>query len=115
MNCMKCGRKTKDDQKFCPACLSAMELNPVKADIHVQLPSRQKTTPPKKPGRKRYIVTPEEQVVQLRKSLRRVRIFCILLAVLLCVTGAILLRTVLSRNNDQTDLGKNYTYDSSME
>ena len=115
MNCIKCGKKTRDELKFCPTCLAAMELYPVKADVHIQLPNRQKTDATKKSGRKRHITPPEEQVVQLRKSLRTARIFCILLAVLLCVTGAMLLNAVLFHPEEGVDLGKNYTYDSSME
>ena len=58
MGCIKCGKKTKQDQTFCPQCLKVMEAYPVKADVHVQLPSRP-AEPAKKPARKKRAIPPE--------------------------------------------------------
>ena len=115
MNCMKCGKKTKDEQVFCPACLTAMETYPVRPDVRVQLPNRQKTAPAKKTGRRSYAIPAEEQVSHLRKALRRAVAFCVLLAVLLCAAGALLLQHYLAPPEEDGDLGTNYTYDSTMD
>lgn len=113
MACMKCGKKTKDEQVFCPACLTAMDAYPVKADVHVQLPNRQKSAASKKPGRKRHTASPEEQVAQLRKSLRRARTFCVALAILLCAAGLVLLQVFFAPEQPDADKpGTNYTYNN---
>lgn len=115
MTCMKCGKKTKDEQVFCPSCLTSMESYPVKPDVRVQLPNRQKSASSKKTGRKRHAVPAEEQVVHLRKALRRMAAISVLLAILLCVTGAMLLRATLGQNQTDVELGKNYTYNSLLD
>lgn len=115
MNCMKCGKKTNDEQVFCPACLTAMDAYPVKPDVRVQLPNREKRAASKKASRKRYTVSAEEQVAQLRKKLRRTVGFCVLLAVLLCAAGALLVQHHLAPTEKDEDLGTNYTYDSIVD
>lgn len=114
MACMKCGKKTKDEQVFCPACLAVMDAYPVKADVHVQLPNRQKSEATRKSARKRA-VPPEEQVVQLRRSLRRARVFGLVVTLLLCAAGFFLLRAFFApAAEEEADHGSNYTYDESF-
>ena len=70
---MKCGKETKSDRFFCQECLEDMERYPVKPDTPVYLPpvirqerKTQRFTPPP---------APEEQVAQLRRTNRRLRVF----------------------------------------
>lgn len=92
MACLKCGKKTKDEQVFCPECLAVMETYPVKRDIHIQLPNRPAATGQKRSGRKRRNLTPEEQVVFLRSKLRRQNFMLafLVLALLASLTGLFL-------------------------
>ena len=69
MNCIKCGRKIKDRQVFCEECLAIMEAYPVKPGTPIQLPPPPKHTPPAK-ANKRRPKKPEEQLAQLRISVR---------------------------------------------
>ena len=89
MACLKCGKKTKDEQVFCPGCLEIMDAYPVKRDIHIQLPNRPIETAQKRFARKRRNLTPEEQVVYLRTRIRRQRIALavLTLALLASLTG----------------------------
>ncbi len=116
MACMKCGKKTKDEQVFCPACLAVMEDFPVKPDVHVQLPNRQKNATVKKSGRRRYAVPAEEQIANLRKTLRSARAFCVVLAILLCAAGLVLLQVFLApEQQEDNKLGTNYTYNDTVD
>lgn len=108
MECLKCGKKTKDEQVFCERCLEMMEAYPVKRDIHVQLPSRPTAAAPKKTGKRRRNLSPEEQAVYYRRRSRRLAILSVLLAVVVCVTAAMLVHLVL--NPEDAELGKNYTF-----
>ena len=86
MACLKCGKKTTDEQVFCSACLGVMEAYPVKPTMHIQLPNRKERTLPKRPGRKRLALTTEEQLALLKK--RQSRLLS-LVALLLLLLGAI--------------------------
>lgn len=85
MNCMKCGRKLKDEQVFCPECMAVMEAYPVKPNTPIQLPPQSPTpaTPPK--YTRRRIRKPEEQIARLRST---VRWLVLALAVALLAFGA---------------------------
>ena len=108
MECLKCGKKAKDEQVFCDQCLAAMEAYPVKPDIHIQLPNRPVADPSKKSGKKRRNLSPEEQAVYFRRRSRRLAVLCVALVAALCVTAAMLAHTVLHSENPE--LGKNYTF-----
>lgn len=82
MACLKCGKKTKDDQSFCPRCLEVMEQYPVKKDVHIQLPNRPEGTV-KKATRKRRVLSYEEATVLWRKRTRRLAATVLILIVLL--------------------------------
>lgn len=74
MQCMKCGREIPGGQVFCDACLDGMAKYPVKPGTAFYLPSRINTEPAKKqPQHRRPALQPEEQVIQLKKKLRRSR------------------------------------------
>lgn len=113
MNCLKCGKKTTDEQVFCDDCLSSMAAYPVKPDVHVQLPNRPVAQAVKKTGRKRRTLTPEDQIVILRWRVRRLIALVLLLAVLLGVVGTILADVVL--HHEDLELGKNYTFVTPFE
>ena len=85
MHCMKCGRKLKDEQVFCPECLAVMEAYPVKPGTPIQLPPKNHApaAPPKYPRRK--LRKPEEQIARLRST---VRWLSLALAVALLAFGA---------------------------
>ena len=91
MACMKCGKKTKEDQVFCTECLEVMAAYPVKRDIHIQLPNRPVRPVQKRSGKKRRTLTPEEQVVYLRNRNRRLKLALTLMSLLLLALLAILL------------------------
>lgn len=69
MRCMKCGKRTENEQVFCESCLTIMAQFPVRQDIHIQLPNRtppfQKKVPPKKKA-----PSTEEQIKGLRKTVK---------------------------------------------
>ena len=87
MNCMKCGRKIKDQQVFCEECLAIMDTYPVKPGTPIQLPTPVKNTSPQKTSR-RKAKKPEEQIIQLRIS---VRWLSVILAVALLAIGALVM------------------------
>ncbi len=114
MACMKCGKKTKDEQVFCPACLTVMESYPVKSDVRIQLPNWQKLDAAKRANRKR-IVPPEEQVVQLRRSLRRARAYGLIITLLLCAAGFLLLQIFFApAAEEEASHRTNYTYNKTI-
>lgn len=104
MNCMKCGKKTKDTQVFCDACLEVMAQYPVKPDVHVQLPNR---SPAKKSTHKRP-PSAEEQIARLRSRIKRLKALAIILALLFCLVSAALVHLVFTQ--EDLNWGKNYTY-----
>lgn len=69
MHCMKCGQKIKDQQVFCEECLAIMDTYPVKPGTPIQLPTPSKNAPIMKSNR-RKTKKPEEQILQLRTSVR---------------------------------------------
>lgn len=84
MYCLKCGRETENEQVFCNACLEIMGKYPVKPGTHINLPKRETAVVQKKSSRRRAL-KPEEQVIQLKRSLRRTRFIVVLL--ILAVVG----------------------------
>lgn len=92
MGCLKCGKKTADEQSFCQACLEAMDAYPVKSDIRVQLPNRAASPVPKKTARKRRAMSAEEKTASLRRRIRQLTALTIILLVLLAVSVALLIQ-----------------------
>ena len=84
MSCMKCGRDTRVGQVFCTSCLEVMAKYPVKPGIAIQLPGRKNAPIPKKAyPKRRQPSTPEEQVLKLKKRLRRMFLLWLVTALLL--------------------------------
>lgn len=73
MGCIRCGRKTEEEQVFCRDCLQEMERYPVNPDTVVQLPRRSNAPFPKKAARRRTL-SPEERIAVLRRRTRRLSI-----------------------------------------
>ena len=92
VGCLKCGKKTAEDQSFCAACLEAMEPYPVKSDVHLQLPNRTDAPAVKKASRKRRALSSKEQVASLRRRVRHLTVMMVVLLVLLVVCAGILLQ-----------------------
>ena len=113
MKCLKCGKETKEQAVFCRHCLDSMAAYPVKADVHIHLPRRDMPVPPKKAGRKHRTYSPEEQVARLTTRLRYLFILVLLLILMLSVTVAMLLHATSEK--PESNLGKNYTFDSTVE
>ena len=67
MVCMKCGSKMETEQAFCQDCLLEMEKYPVKPGTAVQLPIRKEAPVVRKTVSRRRSVSPEEQLVKLKK------------------------------------------------
>lgn len=97
MACLKCGKKTKDEQSFCPRCLEVMEQYPVKKDVHIQLPNRPAAAERKKPLRKRRILSYEEATVVWRRRTRWLAALVLLLLLLLGVALFLLARNWLAQ------------------
>ena len=85
MACLKCGKKTRDDQSFCPRCLEVMEQYPVKKDVHIQLPNRPGAAASKKSTRKRRVLSYEEATALWRKRAKRLAAVAFVLLILLGV------------------------------
>ena len=108
MGCLKCGKKTTDEQCFCQRCLDTMEAYPVKPDVHVQLPNRSPSAEAKKAGKKRRALSAEEQVPILRKRLRRLAVIALALAILLGAAAFLLIKDYFAE--EELKIGKNYTF-----
>lgn len=112
MACIKCGKKTKDEQTFCPNCLTVMEAYPVKGDVHIQLPNRP-NSPVRKNARKKRTISAEEMVPALRRRLRRLTVVALFLAILLGAAMFLLMKDRLAEEKLPT--GQNYSTEESSD
>lgn len=112
MTCMKCGRDIPAEQVFCDSCLEVMEKYPVKPDAAIHLPTGKDLPSSKKQTGRRRQLSPEEQVLLLRKRNRRLRTTVAILSVLLAVSiaGAVLLQ-LHPDVSKALPMGRNYTID----
>ena len=104
MNCMKCGRETKDDQVFCQDCLRIMQRYPVQPGTVVFLPRRRE--PVLKKTVKRHVVSAEEQIKMLQKHLT---ILWIVLAICLAAIMLMINPTLHYALDKHVEIGQNYT------
>lgn len=109
MNCLKCGKETKDNQVFCPHCLNVMKDYPVKSDAHVHLPTRAPKPAARKRRFKRRSMSTEEQLQHSRKVVRTLLGLVLLLSLIVTFLGATLAHSL--QNQETSNLGKNYTYE----
>ncbi len=103
MYCIKCGRDTTDEHVFCDSCLDVMENYPVKSDAAINLPHRDSDQDFRRAPRKR-ITPPEEQVLHLRKSMRRMKALIATLFLLLCLAGALLVQAQFHYYNEHSNI-----------
>ena len=115
MTCLKCGVDVPEGQVFCEHCLSVMEEYPVKPGAHIHLPKRALAEEePKKPGKKKRVLSPEEQIAALKMKVLRLRLAAAIFAFLFCVASGFLTMKVLQGPAEPTT-GRNYTVDASMD
>lgn len=114
MLCMKCGKETADSQVFCDDCLRTMEQYPVKQDTPIHLPHRSIPVQPKKQPHRKRLLTPEEQVVQLKKLVRRLIVCVAILCIVLCLATAFLFKELWDDRTPQS-VGRNYTINTSQQ
>lgn len=112
MACLKCGKKTKDEQVFCPACLGVMEAYPVKGDAPIQLPNRKEREFSKR-TRKRRPLSEEEQLAVLKK--RQKRLIAAVALLLLLLSGAVGLLIYDLITPDAPQWGIHYTSQTPTE
>ena len=107
MFCLKCGREISDDRVFCDGCLSVMERYPVKPGTTVQLPKRSPEASGKKPSQRKRALSQEDQILYLKKVVRRNRIISLVLLIALSLAAVLLVREFSS--GDAPIIGQNYT------
>ena len=108
MNCLKCGREIDAQDVFCSQCLKDMEKYPVKPGTAVHIPARREESAAPKPQPRKKTVTPEQQVVKLRKKVRSLTVTLIL--VLALFAGAVVGGLELLKNAyESLPLGQNYS------
>ena len=108
VNCMKCGRETKEDAVFCEDCLEHMDRYPVPPNTLVYVPSEKDRMVTKKHTVSHPVVNQDDQIKRLN---RRVHGLGLLVALML---GLVIFLGLLSvdslRQINMTNLiGKNYT------
>ena len=115
MRCLKCGRETSGDGVFCEGCLELMAQYPVKPSAPLHLPRPRQEDTQKKTPRKRAL-PPEEQIADLKLSLKRLVILLIALAVAFGMAVGLLIYKVLQDQNQDTPStpahARNYTIDT---
>lgn len=89
-----------------------MTLHPVAPGTAIHLPSHSAASAKRAAGKKRSIPM-EEQILHLRKSLRRTRIFALVMVLLLSITAAILVLEIAEIGAPV--IGQNYTIDADQD
>lgn len=109
MKCLRCGKETGSEQVFCAACLEEAKAYPVSPGAAVHLPDRSAYVR-KRPAHRRRLLSPEEQVQQLRRSVRSLVIAVVALSIVLGITAGLLLHSLLAPTASTSgNLGRNYT------
>ena len=107
MQCMKCGRDVENGEVFCAECQEIMAKYPVKPGTVVQLPHRTVETAAKKQQLRRRPASPEEQLVVLKRILRKLAL-TLLVSVVLCIGLGYYAVTQLLEDNEKPAVGQNY-------
>lgn len=108
MNCLKCGKETRGADVFCESCLQDARSYPVKPGTAIHIQQRDAVIAAHKKTPLHIGPTPNEQIRQLRRTVRRLSLTVAVLSVVLCLIAAMLIHT-LSNPAEDTDIGKNYT------
>lgn len=108
VNCMKCGRETKEDAVFCEECLEHMERYPVPDHTLVYVPSEKDRAAAKKHTTTHTVVSAEDQVKRFKREADWLRLMVILFALLSMFLGIVSMET-LNELKLTGLIGKNYT------
>lgn len=105
MHCLKCGTSVEAPEVFCPACQKEMAARCVDTSAPVYIPVHQAPPP-----RHSYVppASPEEQLVMLRRRLRRQKIALTVQTLLLValLVGLFFFGRSLAKNS--YNIGQNY-------
>lgn len=105
MHCLRCGRETEGDQRFCFICESVMVKHPVKPNTVVTIPDRNARP---RPAPVRKAARSEEDTARLRRTIWQLRLWVCMLLTLLVLCAAALTWQELSQKNSPV-IGQNYT------
>ena len=104
MQCLKCGRKTEEQQVFCKDCLQAVSAYPISPTAVVHIPQRP-TAPVKLSYQKEHSDT--DTIAQMRVTIRWLTATVAVLSVLLCLLAGMLFYN-LNKQPEQ-NIGRNYS------
>ena len=108
MNCMKCGRETKEEAVFCEECLDHMDRHPVPPNTLVYVPSEKDRAATKKHTISHPMVSSEEQIKRLNRRIHALSLVLGLMVGLVVFLGLLSVDT-LQQLNVSNLIGKNYT------
>lgn len=105
MRCLRCGRET--DQTFCQTCREDMDRYPVKPGTIIQLPKDRSKSYTRRSINWRDRISPEIQIENQKRIIRRLSGAVAALLVLLIVMGFVMFRVL--QNPGQPPVGQNYS------
>ena len=109
VNCMKCGRETKDDDVFCLECLDHMERHPVAENMLVYVPTaKDRAAAEKKLTVTHPVISEEDQVKRLHRKVEILRLLVILFVGASLFFGILSMETLHELKLSNL-IGKNYT------
>ena len=106
-NCIKCGKELSTTKAFCEECLEVMERYPVPPGTPIVIHKRT-SIPKKTPAKKK--LSPEEQVVKLRRLVKRLTAILIVFAIIIAIGVTWLIREIREPGQDpEATKGQNYS------
>lgn len=106
-NCIKCGKELSTTKAFCEECLEVMEKYPVPSGTPLVI-HRRSAIPKKAPVKKK--LSPEEQVVKLRRLVKRLTALLIVFAIIIAIGVTWLIREIREPGRDpEATKGQNYS------
>ena len=110
VNCMKCGRETKDDDVFCLECLDHMERHPVAENMLVYVPTAKDRAAAEKKLTVTHhpVISEEDQVKRLHRKVEILRLLVILFVGASLFFGILSMETLHELKLSNL-IGKNYT------
>lgn len=108
MNCMKCGRETKEDAVFCEDCLDHMNRHPVPPNTLVYVPTEKDRATVKKHTVVHPVTTTEDQIKRLNVKVQTLGLL-LALALGAAIFFGLLSADALHELSVSDFIGKNYT------
>lgn len=106
-NCIKCGKELSTTKAFCEECLEVMERYPIPSGTPIVIHKRIAVSK-KAPGKKK--LSPEEQVVKLRRQVKRLTAVLIVFIIILAIGVTWLVREIREPGKDpDATKGQNYS------